>query len=147
MLTAARSTSRLWLLPSLLAAGIVALPLLAVLLSLATPGGAAWQHIVSTVLPGYVGNTIGLMLLVGVLSLIPGVGCAWLVAACEFPGRKHFDWLLVLPLAAPAYVIAYAYTDLLDVSGPVQSGLRALLGLKPGEFAIGGIRSLPGAAL
>ena len=72
---------------------------------------------------------------------------AWLVATCRFPGRSWLAWLLVLPLAAPAYVVAYAYTDLLDVSGPVQSGLRGLLGLGIDEFAFGGIRSLPGAAV
>ena len=147
MLTVVRGASRLWLLPAILAAGIVAVPLLAVLWSLFAPDSAGWQHIAGTVLPGYVLNTLGLMLLVGLLSLLPGVGCAWLVAACEFPGKRHFDWLLVLPLAAPAYVVAYAYTDLLDVSGPVQSGLRGLLGLGLDEFSVSGIRSLPGAAL
>jgi len=147
MLTVVRGASRLWLLPALIAAGIVAVPLLAVLWSLFAPDSAGWQHITGTVLPGYVRNTLGLMLLVGVLSLLPGVGCAWLVAACEFPGKRHFDWLLVLPLAAPAYVVAYAYTDLLDVSGPVQSGLRELFGLGLDQLAVTGIRSLPGAAV
>jgi len=147
MLTVTRGASRLWLLPAVFAAGIVAVPLLAVLWSLFAPDSAAWQHIVDTTLPGYVGNTLGLMLLVGLLSLVPGVGCAWLVAACEFPGKRYFDWLLVLPLAAPAYVVAYAYTDLLDVSGPVQGGIRQLFGLGLDEFAITGVRSLPGAAV
>ena len=147
MLRQDQSASRLWLMPSLLVAAIVAIPLLAVLASLLAPATDGWSHILSTVLGGYLTNTISLMVLVGVLSLLPGVGCAWLVAACEFPGRRYFDWLLVVPLAAPAYVVAYAYTDLLDVSGPLQSGVRELLGLSVADFAISGFRSLPGAAI
>lgn len=139
--------SRLWLIPSLLVAGIIAIPLLAVLAALVAPPTDAWSHIWSTVLGGYVTNTLALMVLVGLMSLVPGVGCAWLVAACEFPGRRYFDWLLVVPLAAPAYVVAYAYTDLLAVSGPLQSGIRELLGLSVADFAISGFRSLPGAAI
>ncbi len=146
MLSAGRSASRLWLIPSLLAAAVVAVPLVAVCLALFAPGSEGWSHILSTVLVDYVLNTLALMVLTGVLALVPGVGCAWLVASCEFPGRRYFDWMLVLPLAAPAYVLAYAYTDLLEVSGPLQSGIRQALGLGIDEFAIGGIRSLPGAA-
>lgn len=146
MLSAGRSASRLWLIPPLLAAAIVALPLLAVTASLFAPGSEAWSHILRTVMAGYVFNTLALMLLVSLFALVPGVGCAWLVASCTFPGRRYFDWLLVLPLAAPAYVLAYAYTDLLEVSGPVQGAIRQLLGLGIDEFAISGIRSLPGAA-
>ncbi len=121
MLRRNHSTSQLWLMPALIVAAIVAVPLLAVLTSLLAPSTDAWSHIWSNVLGGYLTNTLTLMALVAVLSLLPGVGCAWLVAACEFPGRRYFDWLLVVPLAAPAYVVAYAYTDLLDVSGPLQS--------------------------
>ena len=142
-----QKTSRLWLMPSLIVAGIVAVPLMAVLASLFAPSTDAWSHISSTVLGSYLTNTLTLMALVSILSLLPGVGCAWLVAACEFPGRRYFDWLLIVPLAAPAYVVAYAYTDLLDVSGPLQSGVRELLGLSINEFAISGFRSLPGAAI
>lgn len=147
MLSTGRSASRLWLLPALLAATLVAVPLVAVTLTLFAPGSDAWSHILNTVMADYVINTLALMALVSVLALIPGVGCAWLVAACEFPGRRYFDWMLVLPLAAPAYVLAYAYTDLLEVSGPLQTGIRQLFGLGMNEFAIGGIRSLPGAAM
>lgn len=146
MLSAGRSASRLWLMPSLLAAALVAVPLVAVCLALLAPGSEGWSHILSTVMADYVLNTLVLMAMVAVFALLPGVGCAWLVASCEFPGRRYFDWLLVLPLAAPAYVLAYAYTDLLEVSGPVQSGIRQFLGLGIEQFAIGGIRSLPGAA-
>lgn len=146
MLTDTRHASRAWLLPSLAAAAIVALPLVAVLVSLFAPANEAWSHIVSTVLGDYLLNTLALMLLVALMALIPGVGCAWLVAACDFPGRRYFDWLLVLPLAAPAYVLAYAYTDLLEVSGPLQSTIRSIFGLSIEQFAVRGVRSLPGAA-
>lgn len=141
-----RSTSRLWLLPSVLATAAVAVPLIAVVFAAFAPGSEGWSHIVSTVMADYVLNTLALMALVSILALIPGVGCAWLVATCAFPGRRYFDWLLVLPLAAPAYVLAYAYTDLLEVSGPVQNAVRQVLGLGIDSFSIGGIRSLPGAA-
>ena len=87
------------------------------------------------------------MLTVGAIATTIGVATAWLVATCDFPGRRTLGWMLVLPLAAPAYVVAYAYTDLLDVSGPLQSAVRSALGLTIDELAIGGIRSLPGAAL
>jgi iron(III) transport system permease protein len=147
MTASTTDTSRLWILPALLASLLVALPIVAVLLRAAQPAGPGWDHLVDTVLSAYLGNTLLLMLLVGALSAVFGTGTAWLVAACEFPGRRGLSWMLVLPLAAPAYVVAYAWTDLLDVSGPLQSGLRALLGLSIQEFAIGGIRSLPGAAL
>ncbi len=112
-----------------------------------SPADAAWQHLASTMLPEYIGNTLLLMLLVGGLAGFLGISTAWLVATCRFPGQRYLAWMLVLPLAAPAYVIAYAYTDLLDVSGPVQSALRSLLELGIDELAFGGIRSLPGAAV
>ncbi|MEM9689757.1 MAG: iron ABC transporter permease, partial [Pseudomonadota bacterium] len=126
---------------------VVAAPIIAIALSAVAPADAAWQQIASTVLPSYVGNTLLLMLLVAALAGLIGIATAWLVASCDFPGRATFAWMLVLPLAAPAYVVAYAYTDLLDVSGPMQSALRAMLGLGIDDLAFGGIRSLPGAAV
>ncbi len=126
---------------------LVAIPLLAVALSALGPADAAWQHVVETVLPGYLWNTLLLMLLVGLIASTIGVGTGWLIATCRFPGRDVLSWMLVMPLAAPAYVIAYAYTDILDVSGPVQTAIRSALGVEVDAFAIAGIRSLPGAAV
>lgn len=140
-------TSRLTTLAAIVIAVVVAAPIIAIALSAVAPSDAAWQHIASTVLPSYVGNTLLLMLLVAALAGLIGIATAWLVASCDFPGRATFAWMLVLPLAAPAYVVAYAYTDLLDVSGPMQSALRAMLGLGIDDLAFGGIRSLPGAAV
>jgi len=140
-------SSRIWLVPALAVAGLVAAPLAAVLVSLAMPVGDAWPHVLDTLLVDYVTHSMLLMLLVGALALAIGVPCAWLVATCRFPGRTAYAWLLILPLAAPGYVLAYAYTDLLDVSGPLQQALRPALGLGIDEFRLGGIRSLPGAAV
>ena len=140
-------TSRLAALPAVVLAIIVAVPLFAVAGALFAPPDDAWQHLSQTVLDDYIVNSLLLMVLVGGISGTLGVVTAWLVATCRFPGRRWLSWMLVLPLAAPAYVVAYAYTDLLDVSGPVQSALRDLTGLGIDQLAFGGVRSLPGAAI
>ena len=116
-----------WTLASLLVAVLVALPVVAVIWMALKPSGDIWSHLISTSLPGYIGTTLWLMLGVGASVLLTGVMTAWLVTMCRFPGRRVFDWLLLLPLAFPAYVIAYAYTDLLEYSGAVQMFLRMML--------------------
>ena len=97
-------------------------------------------------LPAYLWNT--LLLLVGVTYGVVSIGvlAAWLVTAYRFPGRRVLEWALVLPLAMPAYVMAYAYTDWLQFTGPVQTGLRALTGWQGREYWFPEIRSLYGAA-
>jgi iron(III) transport system permease protein len=125
----------------------LAMPLAIVAAHLFIPGGEAWAHLAATVLPGYVWTTVQLAAAVGIGVFVIGVGTAWLVATCEFPGRRAFEWALLLPLAVPAYVLAYAYTDLLQFSGPVQAHLRAAMGWGPGDFRLPEIRSLGGAAL
>lgn len=136
-----------WLTAGALAvAALCALPLLAVLGTLIAGRSPAWAHLAATVLPGYTVNSLLLALLVGAGVLVVGVGTAWLTTLCAFPGRALFDWALILPLSVPAYVMAYAYTDFLQVAGPVQSGFRALTGLAVGEYWFPPIRSLPGAA-
>ncbi|MGH8721613.1 MAG: ABC transporter permease, partial [Burkholderiales bacterium] len=128
-------------------AGFLALPILWVAASLLQPGGDAWRHIAATVLPAYVANTAILVALVagGVLSI--GVLSAWLIASYRFPGARVLEWALVLPLAMPAYVMAYAYTDWLQFTGPVQSALRALTGWEGQNYWFPEIRSLGGAAV
>ena len=74
-----------------------------------------------------------------------GVSTAWLVSMHEFPGRRVFEWALVLPLAVPAYVMAYAYTDLLQFVGPVQRGLRAAFGWEAGQYWFPDVRTVGGA--
>lgn len=126
---------------------ILALPLLSVLWAWFSPAPESWQHIRQTLLADYVFNSLLLMALVACFTLLIGVTTAWCVAVLEFPARRLLSWLLVLPLAAPAYIVAYVYTDLLDFAGPVQQFLREALQLSAGEYWFPQIRSLPGAAL
>ena len=106
-----------------------------------------WQHLFDTVLGDYVINTAALLVLVTLGAGSIGVTSAWLVSAYRFPGRGILEWALVLPLAMPAYVIAYAYTDFLQFSGPVQSSLRRVMGWSAGDYWFPEIRSLGGAAV
>lgn len=126
-------------------AGLIALPMLVVVLNLLVPRGDTWAHFASTVLPGYVANTLLLSAGVGAGVALVGVGCAWLTSLCRFPGRGFFEWALILPIAMPAYVMAYAYTDFLQFSGPLQSALRAWTGWRAGDYWHPEIRSLGGA--
>ncbi len=132
---------------SLAIALLLALPILAVVASVLQPAGDAWRHLAATVLPDYVANTALLLVLVacGVMSM--GITAAWLIASYRFPGSRLLEWALMLPLAMPAYVMAYAYTDWLQFAGPVQSGLRALTGWQAREYWFPDIRSLGGAAV
>jgi iron(III) transport system permease protein len=127
-------------------AALLALPVVVVLTSVLSGGTETWAHLASTVLPRYVWNTALLLLAVswGVISM--GVLCAWLVTAYRFPGRDLLEWALMLPLAMPAYVMAYAYTDWLQFTGPVQSWLRAVTGWQAHAYWFPEIRSLSGAA-
>lgn len=125
---------------------LIALPVAYVAGSVFSGGSDAWAHIVATGLPRYLANTTWLLCAVayGVISI--GVVCAWLVTMYRFPGRDALEWALVLPLAMPAYVMAYAYTDWLQFTGPVQSALRALTGWQAREYWFPEIRSVWGAA-
>ncbi len=117
-----------WTLAALLIGGVVVAPMLAVLWLALHPSANIWPHLVATVLPRYLQNTLILMLGVGVLSALVGTGAAWLVTMHRFPARRWLDLALLFPLANPAYIGAYALVDFLNYSGPVQSGLRASMG-------------------
>ncbi|HNM82356.1 MAG TPA: iron ABC transporter permease, partial [Rhodocyclaceae bacterium] len=108
---------------------------------------ATWAHLAQTVLADYVQNSLLLCLGVGLGVAIFGVATAWLTAMHEFPGRRFFEWALVLPLAMPAYVMAYVYTDFLQFVGPVQTALRETFGWSHGDYWFPDIRTLPGAVL
>jgi iron(III) transport system permease protein len=95
-----------WTISVLLIALLVSLPILSIASSLLTNSSQVWQHLIETVLWDYLVNSFWLMFGVGSGVLIIGVGTAWLITMCQFPGRKHFQWLLLLPLAAPAYLLA-----------------------------------------
>ncbi len=117
-----------WHLLSLALAAIVAWPLFIIFSAWFQPESEIWRHLADTVLADLILNTLVMVfgVTVGVLAL--GVGLAWLTALCEFPGRRFFDWALMLPLAMPAYVLAFIVVGLLDFSGPVQGLLRSTFG-------------------
>ena len=126
---------------------LLSLPLFALIFEAVTGTGESFEHIRQTVLADYVINTISLMALVAILVLLIGVPLAWLLASCQFTGKKFFNWALVLPLAMPAYLVAYTYTDLLDYAGPIQLWLRATFDWSsPADYWFFDIRSLGGAA-
>ncbi|MBD2841127.1 ABC transporter permease [Erythrobacter rubeus] len=135
-----------WLVLTILVAALAGLPIAAILFSAPSGGMEALSHLAGSVLPRYAGNTLLLMILAGGLALVTGTGCAWLVSAADFPGRRILSWALVLPLTVPAYIAAYIYADLLDFTGPVQSGLRMVTSLQAGEYWFPQIRSLTGGA-
>ncbi|MDJ0684536.1 MAG: iron ABC transporter permease [Alphaproteobacteria bacterium] len=132
--------------PAFLIAALCMLPMAAVVFAAAGAGFDTVLSLGETVLPRYAGTTALLCLIVGVATGIIGTGAAWLVANTRFPGRRLFEVGLVLPLVYPAYIIAYAYTDLLDHPGLVQSALRDLTGWGPRDYWFPEIRSLGGVA-
>jgi iron(III) transport system permease protein len=136
-----------WGLGLLSIALLLAVPVLQVLSFLFEPAGEVWQHLAETVLQDYVINSLLLMLGVAIGVLLLGVSTAWLTSMCEFPGRALFEWALLLPMAIPAYIIAYTYTGLFDFAGPVQTLLREWTGWSYGDYWFPEIRSLEGAAL
>ncbi len=132
---------------ALVAALICALPMVAVLIAALSGGTETVQHLLSTVLGEYTRTTLLLVLLVSIGTFALGVGAAWLVTMTRFPGVRFLEIALVLPLAFPAYVLAYAYTSLLDHPGIVQTTLRDVTGWGPRDYWFPEIRSLGGAAL
>ncbi len=130
---------------TLIALGVLAPVASLVWLALGS-GVAHWSHLAEHVLPRAAWNTAQLLTGVGALVLVLGAGCAWLVSAYRFPGSRALQWALLLPLAMPTYIVAFAYLDLLHPIGPVQSGLRWLLGFdSPRQWRLPDLRSLPGA--
>ena len=141
-----RSPFNSLLIASVVVAGLIALPVASVLANIFSRGtGATWQHLASTVLPDYVASTLWLCLGVGCGVIVVGVATAWLTAMHEFPGRRFFEWALVLPLAMPAYVLAYVYTDFLQFVGPPQTWLREAFDWRRGDYWFPDVRSTGGA--
>ena len=126
-------------------AALVLVPVAAVVAQMFGPATSTWAHLAATVLPEYVRNTVVLLLGVGVGVALVGTLTAWLVTTYRFAGSRAFEWALVLPLAMPAYVVAYAYTDTLQFAGPVQSFIRDVTGWHAREYWFPDIRSLGGA--
>ena len=136
----------LWVLACVALAIPLLAPLAVVGASVFSPASEAWSHLMATVLPGYVRNSLVLMAAVLAGVCLVGVTTAWCVTAFDFPGRRTLEWALLLPLAVPAYVVAYAYTDWLQFAGPVQTWLREAAGWQRGDYWFPDVRSLGGAA-
>ncbi len=137
-----------WSIIMLIAALVLLAPMLSVFAAAAGDSEGLWGHLFETVLPRYVVNTLVLMVGVGALSLVFGVSTAWVVTRYEFFGRRVLEWMLVLPFAVPAYIIAYVYTDFLDYAGPVQGALRDAFGWQTRrDYWFPEIRSMSGAIL
>ncbi len=109
---------------------MVGLPLVMLLGAWLQPETEVWRHLAATVLDELVVNTLVLLVGVGTGVFVLGVGLAWLTVVCEFPGRRFFEWALMLPLAVPTYVLAFVALGLLDFDGPVQGLLRRLSGIE-----------------
>ena len=133
-----------WRLAAALVALLIIVPLAVVLASLFSPEQELWRHLLDYVLPGLLGNTLRLVLGVAIGVTLLGVSLAWLTAVCDFPGRRFFSWALLLPLALPSYVTAFVYVALLDFTGPLQTGLRELVG---GPLDFPAIRSAGGVIM
>lgn len=128
-------------------AALVALPLGALgVMALAGLKAGTWAGLVEGGLWTFAGTSAQLLVVVGLGVALVGGGTGWVTARFVFPGSGLFGWLLVLPLAMPGYVVAYAYSDLLQFSGPVQTALRESFGWRPREYWFPEIRSLGGAA-
>lgn len=144
----AKRTSRRWVITAVITTAIVVLPVLSVLYLALFPEDNIWPHLIDTTLPRYLWTTLQLMFGVSAITLVIGLATAWAVTMCEFPGRRFFEWAMLLPFAVPAYVIAYVYTSLLDYAGPVQTAMREWFGWRnAGDYWFPEIRTLEGATL
>ncbi len=138
---------RWFLIAALVIAFLLSLPILSVAANLFLESGPVWQHLIDTVLTNYIVNSILLAVSVCLGVLLLGVPAAWITTMYRFPGRRFFEWALILPLAFPAYVVAYTYTDFLQFSGPLQTALRDFTGWTAADYWFPEIRSLGGAAV
>ena len=137
-----------WSLVTILLCCFLLGPVAALLLAASGDSGGLWEHLVDTVLATYVINTLLLMGGVGGVAIVFGISSAWVISRYDFAGRAVFEWMLLLPAAIPAYIIAYCYTDFFEYAGPVQSALRATFGWQTSrDYYFPEIRSLGGAVL
>ena len=137
-----------WPIGATVLAFIFLAPIFSVFIAATGDSQGLWSHLSQTVLPRYINNTLILMAGVAAVTLVFGLSSAWTVVRCDFPGRRIFEWILLLPAAVPAYIIAYAYTDFLEFAGPVQGMLRELFGWKSArDYWFPEIRSMGGAML
>ena len=109
---------------------IVILPVLSLVFVALSGNGEDWPHLIENVLPGATRTTLALLAMVAVLTTVGGVACAWAVVAYDFPFRRTLSWALVLPLAVPPYLAAYAFGEFFHYQGPVQSLVRSIFGFQ-----------------
>ncbi|SEG71305.1 ABC transporter permease [Vibrio hangzhouensis] len=126
---------------------LLVLPILAIFYTALGESSDLFSHLMSTVMPTYILNTVKLVVGVMLLSLVLGVPSAWLMAMCRLPTEKILQWALVLPLAMPGYIIGYIFTDWFDFAGPIQIWLRDLTGWQAGEYWFPDIRTVGGATM
>ena len=139
-------TEQTWPKTSVLLSLFVLLPVTGLLWAAVGTDENIWQHLLDSVLPNYIVNSLILMTGVCLGVTLVGTCTAWLIANCRFPGHKVFGWMLILPLAMPAYVMAYVYTDFLEYSGPLQTALRLIFSWENStEYWFPEIRSHGGA--
>ena len=137
-----------WSVGVIMLCGLILGPVLAVLVAAFGDSGGLWSHLYDTVLGRYISNTLILMSGVGVVAIGFGVSSAWVISRYDFAGRRILEWMLLLPAAIPAYIIAYSYTDFLDYAGPIQSYLRDIFGWQSArDYWFPEIRSFGGAML
>jgi len=146
-LTALNKITDRWQLGILAITLLFAIPVFTVFSFVFQDSDDVWNHLAETVLSDYIMNSLLLMLGVSFGTLSIGITTAWLISLCEFPGRKLFQWALLLPLAMPAYIIAYTYTGMLDFSGPLQTILRDTFNWGARDYWFPEIRSLGGAMM
>lgn len=134
-----------WLFWTFIIGCLVAFPLASIFSSFFAEGDEAWRHITGQLLPGYITNTLLLMLGVALLVLIIGVSTAWIVSIYDFPGRDFLQWALILPIAIPGYILGFTWVGILDYASPVYVFFRHTLGIETGPYLFFNILSLPGA--
>lgn len=141
-----RIPTYLWYSSIIIIVLLISLPIFTVFTGVFADHQDIWQHLIDTVLQDYILNTLWLMIGVSIGVLVIGVSCAWLVTMCEFVGASILEWLLLMPLAAPAYILAFSYTDMLSYFGPVQTWLRNIFGWESiDEYWFPSIRNMWGA--
>ena len=140
--------SSIWSISVLVVCLLILGPFFSMLIVATDDSGGLWPHLMQTVFPRYVFNTLILMFGVGAVSLFFGLSSAWVISRYNFPGDRYIEWILLLPATVPSYIIAYTYTDLLEYAGPIQGFLRKTFGWdSANDYWFPEIRSMGGAIL
>lgn len=142
-----KEKNNFWKTSSGVLALLLVLPILAIFFTAIGETDQLFSHLMSTVMATYTFNTVVLVVGVMLLSLLFGIPCAWLMAMCRLPSERILQWALVLPLAMPAYIVGYIFTDWFDFAGPIQIALRDVMGWQAGDYWFPDIRTLGGAII